>query len=78
MQGLKPGLPHCRQVLYHRLSHQWTIRLLPCLGFVNSAAVNSGVHVSFRIRAFIFFRYVPRLPMVIKGEVGRDKLGVWD
>ena len=45
---------------------------------MNSAAVKIGVHVSFQIRAFIFFRYVPRLSMVIKGEVGRGELGVWD
>ena len=52
MQGSNPGLPHCRQILYHRLSHQWTIRLLPCLGFVNSAAMNTGVHVSFELEFF--------------------------
>ena len=30
------------------------------LAVVNSAAVNIGVHVSFRIRAFVFFGYTPR------------------
>ena len=28
---------------------QWTPRLLPCLAFVNSAVMNSGIHVSFSI-----------------------------
>ena len=28
----------------------------PRLGFVNSAVMNIGVHVSFQIRGFIFFR----------------------
>ena len=27
---------------------------------VNSAAMNSGVHVSFQIRVFVFSRYMPR------------------
>ena len=30
------------------------------MAIVNSAAVNIGVHVSFRIRAFVFSRYMPR------------------
>ena len=31
----------------------WRIlRLLPCLGFVNSAAMNVGVHISFQVRVF--------------------------
>ena len=29
-QGLKPGLPHCRQILYH-LSHQGSPRILQCI-----------------------------------------------
>ena len=37
----------------------WTFRLLPCLGYCrNSAAVNTGVHLSFWIR--VFSGYVPR------------------
>ena len=32
--------------------HQWTSRLLPCPGVVNSAAVNIGVQVSFWIMFF--------------------------
>ena len=35
-----------------------TLRLLQCLSYVNSEAVNTGVHVSFWIR--IFSRYMPR------------------
>ena len=27
---------------------------------VNSAAVNTGVHISFQIRLFVFSRYIPR------------------
>ena len=38
----------------------WTFRLLPCLGYYNSAAVNTGVHISFHIRVFIFSGYVSR------------------
>ena len=30
------------------------------LAIVNSAAVNTGVHISFQIRVFIFSRYMPR------------------
>ena len=30
------------------------------LAIVNTAAMNTGVHVSFRIRVFIFSRYMPR------------------
>ena len=30
------------------------------LAIVNSAAMNTGVHVSFRIRAFVFSVYMPR------------------
>ena len=29
--------------------------------FVNSIAVNIGVHVSFSIRIFVFTRYMPRI-----------------
>ena len=38
----------------------WTFRLLPCLGYYNSAAVNTGVHISFHVRVFIFSGYVSR------------------
>ena len=30
------------------------------LAIVNSAAMNIGVHVSFQISVFVFFRYIPR------------------
>ena len=39
---------------------QWTFRLLHILAIENSAAMNIGVHVSFRIRVFVFSRYMPR------------------
>ena len=45
-------LPHLYQFLC-----QWTFRLLPC-PTVNSATVNIGVHVSFRI--MVFSIYMPR------------------
>ena len=38
----------------------WTFRLLPCLAIVNRPAMNSGMHVSFQIRVFIVYRYMPR------------------
>ena len=30
------------------------------LPIVNSAAMNTGMHVSFQISVFVFFRYIPR------------------
>ena len=33
-QGSNPGLPHCRQTLYH-LSHQASLIILLCLIFIN-------------------------------------------
>ena len=30
------------------------------LAIVNSAAMNVGMHVSFKIRAFVFSKYMPR------------------
>ena len=30
------------------------------LATVNSTAMNIGVHVSFQISVFVFFRYIPR------------------
>ena len=38
----------------------WTFRLLPCLSYYNSAAVNTGVDISFQIRVFIFSGYISR------------------
>ena len=35
-----------------------TLRLLQCLSYVNSEAVNIAVHVSFRIK--VFSKYMPR------------------
>ena len=37
---------------------QWTFGLFTCLSFVNSAAMNTGVHVSFQNTAFP--GYMPR------------------
>ena len=31
-QGLNPGLPYCRQILYH-LSHQGSSRILECVAY---------------------------------------------
>ena len=48
------------QLLY-TFVYQWTLRLLPRLGYVvNIAAMNVEAHVSFRIRVFIFSGYMPR------------------
>ena len=50
---------HCIYVppLLYPFIYQWILRLLPCLGYCNSAAMNIGVHVSFQIR--VFCRYMP-------------------
>ena len=45
---------HTSHLLYPFIC-QWAFRL-----FVNSAAMNIGVHVSFQIRVFIFSGYMPR------------------
>ena len=42
------------------LCHKRTPSLLLYLATVNYAAINNGVHVSFWISVFIFFRYIPR------------------
>ena len=44
--------------LFYPFISQQTFRLLPCLTIVNSAAINTGVHVSFQIR--VFSRHMPR------------------
>ena len=46
-QGLNPGLPHCRQILY-QLSH-WGSSLL---NIVNIAALKIGLQMSFYIMVF--------------------------
>ena len=35
----------------------WTFTLFPCLGIINSAAMNTGVHISFQ--SIVFFSYTP-------------------
>ena len=37
----------------------WIFRLLLCLGYWNSAAINIGMCVSFQIRIFVFYVYMP-------------------
>ena len=57
-------VPHCMylpHLLYPFLS-QWTFRLIPCLGFVNSAAVNIEMRVSFWIT--VLSGYIPRNKIV--------------
>ena len=47
--------------------HSSVDRCLGCfhvLAIVNSAAMNTGVHVSFRIRVFVFPEYMPRSGIV--------------
>ena len=51
---------HCIHVphLLYLFFYQWTFRLFPCLGYVNSAAMNIVVHVSLWI--IVFSRYLPK------------------
>ena len=51
---------HCEYVphLYPFIC-SWIFRLLTCLAIVNSAAMNTGVNVSFWIRVFVFSTYMP-------------------
>ena len=49
--------------IFHIFIHSSVDGYLGCfhvLAIVNSAAVNIGVHVPFRIRVLIFFSYMPR------------------
>ena len=41
-----------------RVGHDWATS--HALATVNSAAINTGVHISFQIRLFVFSRYIPR------------------
>ena len=48
---------------YYLFMHASVNEPLGCiyiLAVVNSAAINTGVHVSFPIKVFIFSRYMPR------------------
>ena len=58
--GSKPGLLHCRQILYCLSYMEGHV-----LAMINNAAMNIGVHVSFQISVSIFFGYIPR------GGIGR-------
>ena len=49
----------CVSHLLYLFMFWWTLRLLPYLAIINNAAVNIGVHVSFQISGFVFFRYIP-------------------
>ena len=40
------------------------LRCSHVLAIVNSAAVNTGVYVSFKVRIFIFSRYIPGVGML--------------
>ena len=49
--------------MYHIFIHSSFSGCLGCshvLAFLNSGAINIGVHISFQIRVFIFSRYLPR------------------
>ena len=48
----------CTTLLYPFIC-QWTSRLCLCSSFVNSAAMNSGIHVSFSV--LVFSGYMPRI-----------------
>ena len=52
---------------------EWALVLLPFLAIVNSAAMNTRVHVSFQIRVFIFSGYMPRCG--IAGSYGNSIFG---
>ena len=47
-------------VFFNHSSVKGHLGCFPVLAIVNRAAVNIGVHVSFRIRVFSFSRYMPR------------------
>ena len=38
----------------------WILRLLPYLAIINNVTMNIGVHTSFWISIFVFFKYIPR------------------
>ena len=60
----------------HLLIHSYVDGHLSCfhvLAIINSAAVNTGVHVSFQTRVFIFSRYRPRSR--IAGSYGSSVFG---
>ena len=42
----------------------WTLTLLHVLAIINSAAMNTGVHVPFSTRVFVFSGYTPRSGIV--------------
>ena len=48
-------IPH----LLYSFIHRWALPLLPYLGSVNNAAVNTGVLVLFWISVWGFFGYIP-------------------
>ena len=47
-------------IFLNQLSVDGHLGCFHVLAIVNSAAMNIGVHVSFRIRVFIFSGYMPR------------------
>ena len=48
---------HIPHIFFYPFLCWWTLSCFIVLPIVNSTSVNIGVHVSFRISVFIFFRY---------------------
>ena len=64
---------HCVYIYHIFFIHSSVSRHLGCshvLAIVNSAAMNTGMHVSFQITVFIFSRYMPRIG--IAGSYGNS------
>ena len=54
-QGLNPGLPHCRQILY-QVSHQGSPRILECIDYpFSSGSSNPGIEPGVSCIAGRFF-----------------------
>ena len=67
-QGLKPGLPHCRQILYH-LSHQGSPRILQCIVYPFSRGTSqprNWTRVSCVLGRFFTSWATQKAPWIIK------------